>query len=173
MRREAPESWGRERWQRLSSYVRLTARTLFADRCMKRTGSEQLPAQRSHGAGGQAERGDVHTVEPLERVRLQAEVARQRVRIAKDELKRARKRLKEAKREARSARKLASSARKKWKRARKKAKRQNSGTFAAADVAPPEITKARLKKKARRSASRAGARLSRSGAARRATRKRH
>jgi len=48
---------------------------------MKKTGSD-------HGA----------PAEPLERVRLQAEVAKQRVRIAKDELKRARKRLKEAKR---------------------------------------------------------------------------
>ena len=38
--------------------------------------------------------------EPLERARLQADVAKQRVRIAKEELKRARKRLKEAKREA-------------------------------------------------------------------------
>jgi len=55
--------------------------------------------------------------EPLDRVRLQAEVARQRVRIAKDELKRARKRLKEAKREAKRARKLAAAARKAWKRA--------------------------------------------------------
>jgi len=36
-------------------------------------------------------------VEPLERARLQADVAKQRVRIAKEELKRARKRLKEAK----------------------------------------------------------------------------
>src|SRR5690348_17077911 len=36
--------------------------------------------------------------EPLERARLLAEVARQRVRIAKEELKRARKRVKEAKR---------------------------------------------------------------------------
>ena len=46
---------------------------------MKKTGSEQdTPA------------------EPLERARLQAEVAKQRVRIAKEELKRARKRLKEA-----------------------------------------------------------------------------
>ena len=42
--------------------------------------------------------------EPLERVRLQADVAKQRVRLAKEELKRARKRLKEAKREAKRAR---------------------------------------------------------------------
>jgi hypothetical protein len=57
--------------------------------------------------------------EPLERARLQAEVARQRVRIAREELKRARKRVKEAKREAKKARKLAVSARKVWKKARK------------------------------------------------------
>jgi hypothetical protein len=59
------------------------------------------------------------TTEPLERVRLQADVAKQRVRIAKDELKRARKRLKEAKREAKRARKVAAAARKAWKRARR------------------------------------------------------
>jgi hypothetical protein len=57
--------------------------------------------------------------EPLERARLQAEVARQRVRIAKEELKRARKRVKEAKREARRARKQAAATRKVWKKARK------------------------------------------------------
>jgi hypothetical protein len=59
------------------------------------------------------------TAEPLERARLQAEVARQRVRIAKEELKRARKRVKEAKREAKRARKQAAAARKVWKKARK------------------------------------------------------
>lgn len=57
--------------------------------------------------------------EPLERARLHAEVARQRVRIAKEELKRARKRVKEAKREAKRARKQAAVARKAWKKARK------------------------------------------------------
>jgi hypothetical protein len=57
--------------------------------------------------------------EPLERARLQAEVARQRVRIAKEELKRARKRVKEAKREAKRARKQAYATRKVWKKARK------------------------------------------------------
>ena len=61
---------------------------------MKKTGSEQKS-----------------TGEPLARVRLQADVAKQRVRIAKDELKRARKRLKEAKREGKRARKLAAAAR--------------------------------------------------------------
>lgn len=57
--------------------------------------------------------------EPIERARLQAEVARQRVRIAKEELKRARRRVKEAKREAKRARKQAAVARKAWKKARK------------------------------------------------------
>jgi len=57
--------------------------------------------------------------EPLERARLLAEVARQRVRIAKEELKRARKRVKEAKREAKRARKQAAVTRKAWKKARK------------------------------------------------------
>src|ERR1700746_160604 len=59
------------------------------------------------------------TTGPLERVRLQADVAKQRVRIAKDELKRARKRLKEAKREAKRARKHSAVARKAWKRVRR------------------------------------------------------
>jgi len=82
---------------------------------MKKTGSEQhSPA------------------EAPERVRLQAEVARQRVRLAKDELKRARKRLKEAKREAKRARKLASAARKAWKRARRAQKKSASGKTPAA-----------------------------------------
>ncbi len=57
--------------------------------------------------------------EPLERARLQAEVAKQRVRLAKEELKRSRKRLKEAKREAKRARKLAVAARKTWKKIRR------------------------------------------------------
>jgi hypothetical protein len=61
--------------------------------------------------------------EPLERARLQAEVAKQRVRIAKDELKRARKGLKEAKREAKRARKQSAAARKAWKRVRRAQKK--------------------------------------------------
>src|SRR5690348_8989044 len=68
--------------------------------------------------------------EPLERARLQAEVARQRVRIAKEELKRARKRVKEARREAKRARKQADAARKVWKKARK-AHRANSTSQAS------------------------------------------
>jgi len=77
-------------------------------------------------------------VDPLERVRLQAEVAKQRVRIAKDELKRARKRLKEAKREARNARSLSTTARKEWKRARRRAKRNNPDPAQATAQAVPE-----------------------------------
>ena len=84
---------------------------------MKKTGSE-------HGS----------PAEPLERVRLQADVAKQRVRIAKDELKRARKRLKEAKREAKRARKLAAAARKAWKRARR-AQKNGSGKSARTKTA--------------------------------------
>src|ERR1700758_2053715 len=82
---------------------------------MKKTGSAQNSA-----------------AEPLERVRLLADVAKQRVRIAKDGLKRARKRLKEAKREAKRARKHAAVARKAWKRARR-AQRLDA---AAASIAP-------------------------------------
>jgi len=70
--------------------------------------------------------------EPLERARLQADVAKQRVRIAKEELKRARKRLKEAKREAKRARKHAAAARKAFKRARRA--RQNGASPAPAGV---------------------------------------
>lgn len=140
---------------------------------MKKTGSEPLSAQRSRGAGDQAHRDDVHAIDPLERARLQAEVARQRVRIAKDELKRARKRLKEAKREARSARKLASTARKEWKRARRHAKRNGPGMPLAADVAPQQLRTARPKKKSLRSISRAEARQLRTAAARKRHRTRH
>ena len=83
--------------------------------------------------------------EPLDRVRLQADVSKQRVRIAKDELKRARKRLKEAKREAKRARKLAAAARKAWKRARraqkngpeKRARTKTAGSRAARGARKP------------------------------------
>jgi colicin import membrane protein len=80
---------------------------------MKKTGSE-TPADDS-------ENSKAAPAEPVERTRLQADVAKQRVRIAKEELKRARKRLKEAKREARRARKQASAARKAWKQERRTA----------------------------------------------------
>jgi hypothetical protein len=75
---------------------------------MKKTGSE-TPSDEPEKSKAAA------PAEPVERARLQADVAKQRVRIAKEELKRARKRLKEAKREARRARKQAASARKVWK----------------------------------------------------------
>ena len=74
--------------------------------------------------------------EPLERARLLAEVARQRVRIAKEELKRARKRVKEAKREAKRARKQADATRKAWKKARK-AHRANPRSEASAGKRVP------------------------------------
>lgn len=86
--------------------------------------------------------------EPLERARLQAEVAKQRLRIAKEELKRARKRVKEAKREAKRARKLSGAARKAWKRARK-AHRGNS-TPAASTAQARRRSHAAPRKSARR-----------------------
>jgi hypothetical protein len=92
-------------WQRGDGLCETDALSL-AGRHMKKTSSEP----------------DV-PMAPLERARLLAEVAKQRVRIAKDELKRARKRLKEAKREARRARKHAGAARKAWKHARRAQKR--------------------------------------------------
>src|SRR5579872_4066473 len=92
---------------------------------MKKTGSESPPEDRSRDAQASSDRADEAPLELLERVRLQAEVARQRVRLAREELKRARKRVKEAKREARNARKRAASARKEWKRARKQARRND------------------------------------------------
>src|SRR6202000_2689419 len=82
-------------------------------RGMKKTGSE-IPTD-------EIEKSKAAQAEPVERARLQADVAKQRVRIAKEELKRARKRLKEAKREARRARKQAAVARKEWKQQRRAA----------------------------------------------------
>jgi hypothetical protein len=86
---------------------------------MKKTGSEMPPADDSTP-------GNEGSAETIERARLQADVAEQRVRLAKDELRRARKRLKEAKREAKRARRHASLARKDWKRARRQAKKDDS-----------------------------------------------
>jgi hypothetical protein len=86
---------------------------------MKKTGSE-MPAAEDSSPGNEG------PAEIIERARLQADVAQQRVRLAKDELRRARKRLKEAKREAKRARKHASLARKDWKRARRHAKKDGS-----------------------------------------------
>lgn len=95
---------------------------------MGKTSSETPPAGPPRSSASDGADDSPHDVsaaaaeepaEPLERARLQAEVARQRVRIAKEELKRARKRVKEAKREAKRARKHAAAARKAWKKARK------------------------------------------------------
>ena len=86
---------------------------------MKKTGSEMPSAD-------DASPGNEGPAEIIERARLQADVAQQRVRLAKDELRRARKRLKEAKREAKRARKFSSLARKDWKRARRQARKEGS-----------------------------------------------
>src|SRR5690348_3443412 len=107
---------------------------------MKKTGSDNSPRGTEPAEGSQAE--------PIERARLQAEVARQRVRIAKEELKRARKRLKEAKREAKRARKLAASTRKVWKRARRQARKSE-----ATDVVTRVPTRGRSRTQKRRAAS--------------------
>lgn len=85
---------------------------------MKKTGSEI--------ASDEAVQSKAAPAEPVERARLQTDVAKQRVRIAKEELKRARKRLKEAKREARRARKLAAVAHKAWKQERRASKDSSS-----------------------------------------------
>lgn len=129
----------------------------FADRCMKKAGSERSTDDASHGAVAPVDRSD--SAEPLEGARLQAEVAKQRVRIAKDELKRARKRLKEAKREAKNARRHASSTRKEWKRARRHAKRTDASVICApgaAKVARKRPARARPGRKLARAASKAG-----------------
>ena len=91
---------------------------------MGKTARERRPSGAlPPGAGAAEARSNApaagEPIEPLERARLQAEVAKQRLRIAKEELKRARQRVKEAKREAKRARKLSASARKAWKKARK------------------------------------------------------
>jgi len=86
---------------------------------MRKTGSELPSADDSPAENAES-------AEIIDRARLQADVAQQRVRLAKDELRRARKRLKEAKREAKRARKYASLARKDWKRARRQAEKEGS-----------------------------------------------
>jgi hypothetical protein len=86
---------------------------------MKKTGSEMPPADDSPAENAES-------AEVIDRARLQADVAQQRLRLAKDELRRARKRLKEAKREAKRTRKYASLARKDWKRARRQAEKDGS-----------------------------------------------
>jgi hypothetical protein len=86
---------------------------------MKKTGSEMPSADDSPAENAES-------AEIIERARLQADVAQQRLRLAKDELRRARKRLKEAKREAKRTRKYATLARKDWKRARRHAEKDGS-----------------------------------------------
>jgi hypothetical protein len=86
---------------------------------MKKTGSEMPSADESPAENAES-------AEIIDRARLQADVAQQRVRLAKDELRRARKRLKEAKREAKRTRKYATLARKDWKRARRDAEKDGS-----------------------------------------------
>ncbi len=111
---------------------------------MKKTGSE-TPADDS-------ENSKAASAEPVERARLQADVAKQRVRIAKEELKRARKRLKEAKREARRARKQASAARKAWKQERRtiaKAKTTDAAAKTVQAAATPRKKKKEIKKAAK------------------------
>jgi hypothetical protein len=108
---------------------------------MKKTGSEMPSADDATLPTDIAP-----AAEAVERARLQADVAEQRVRLAKDELRRARKRLKEAKREAKRARKLAAMARKDWKRARRQAKKDGT----ADTVKSPEPTVRRKAKPKRR-----------------------
>ena len=86
---------------------------------MKKTGSEMPSADDSPAENAES-------AEIIDRARLQADVAQQRLRLAKDELRRARKRLKEAKREAKRTRKYATLARKDWKRARRHAEKDGS-----------------------------------------------
>ena len=93
--------------------------TSLRRQAMKKTGSEMPSADDSPAENAES-------AEIIDRARLQADVAQQRVRLAKDELRRARKRLKEAKREAKRARKYATLARKDWKRARRHAEKDGS-----------------------------------------------
>ena len=114
---------------------------------MKKTGSE-MPFTDDDSLPG-----DSAPAEVVERARLQADVAEQRVRIAKDELRRARKRLKEAKREAKRARKVATSARKDWKRARKHAKKDDPMAPKARPT-PEAVARRKPKSKSRKSVRR-------------------
>jgi hypothetical protein len=112
--------------------------TYLRRQAMKRTGSEMpSPAESATGTAGAAE--------IIERARLQADVAQQRVRLAKEELHRARKRLKEAKREARRARKYAQATRKDWKRARRRAKKNGGVGVAEGQEQSVQSTKLRRK----------------------------
>ena len=111
---------------------------------MKKTGSEMPSADDSAAENSES-------AEIIDRARLQADVAQQRLRLAKDELRRARKRLKEAKREAKRTRKYASLARKDWKRARRQAEKEGSPE---AQQPVAVATKSARKPKAKSSASR-------------------
>jgi hypothetical protein len=109
---------------------------------MKKNGSEIPAADDSAAQNSEA-------AEIIDRARLQADVAQQRVRLAKDDLRRARKRLKEAKREAKRTRKYASLARKDWKRARRLAEKEGSPEAQqAAMVTPKAGRKPKSKRKA-------------------------
>ena len=99
---------------------------------------------------------NAESAEIIDRARLQADVAQQRVRLAKDELRRARKRLKEAKREAKRTRKYASLARKDWKRARRQAEKEGS-----AEAQPKVVVAAKSTRKPK--AKSAASRFRRSG----------
>ena len=124
---------------------------------MKKTGSEMPP-------GDDSPSEDAESAEIIDRARLQADVAQQRVRLAKDELRRARKRLKEAKREAKRARKYASLARKDWKRARRHAEKDGSAepqkhvAVAAKTTRKPKAksSASRVRRATRRTPKRAG-----------------
>jgi hypothetical protein len=112
---------------------------------MKKTGSEMPSADDSPAENAES-------AEIIDRARLQADVAQQRVRLAKDELRRARKRLKEAKREAKRARKYATLARKDWKRARRHAEKDGSREAQQhAVVATKSVRKPKAKSAANRS----------------------
>ena len=119
---------------------------------MKKTGSESAQATQSAP-------GPESGVEPIERARLQADVASQRVRLAKEELRRARKRLKEARREARRARRHAAFVRKDWKRALRQAQKdgrpasaesESSTTLARAAVRTRKVSTTRAQRVVKR-----------------------
>ena len=129
---------------------------------MKKTGSEMPSADDSPAENAES-------AEIIDRARLQADVARQRVRLAKDELRRARKRLKEAKREAKRARKYATLARKDWKRARRHAEKDGSSEGQHVVVATKSARKPKAKSavtRSRRAANRPAKRKSRTSRAR-------
>jgi hypothetical protein len=125
---------------------------------MKKTGSKMPSADDSPAENSES-------AEIIDRTRLQADVAQQRVRLAKDELRRARRRLKEAKREAKRARKYATLARKDWKRARRHAQKEGSSeTTQHAVITTKSARKPKAKPpgtRSRRASSRTGQRVRR------------